>query len=78
MNLYKSIKLKVPNDRGYLFINAVMERGGYDSMIYSSATKDGTDVSINYAGRILVKHELALGVNEHSRVDVRVGDTWLK
>lgn len=78
MNLYKSIKLKVPDGRGYLFINAVEGKGGRDSMTYLGTTRDNDGLNINYAGRILVKHELALGVNEHSCVDVKVGDTWLK
>lgn len=78
MNLYKSIKLKTQNGMGYLFINAVEERGKHSSNVYLGNTIDTNGVNVNYAGRILVQHELALGVNKHSRVDVKVGDTWLK
>ena len=77
MNLNKSLKLEVPSeDMKYLFINS--QKQGSDSTVYTGHTKDAIGTNINYAGKIHIQHEPTIGRDVHTRVDVRIGDTWLK
>lgn len=76
MNLFKSMKLRtsgyhIPNVE-FMFVNDA----GRDPR--KTVPVQACGINMNYAGKVTVEHDRALGVNEHSTVEVKIGDTWLK
>ena len=76
MNLFKSMKLRasgyhIPSVE-FMFIN---DAGSNPD---KTVPVQACGISMNYAGTVKIEYERALGVNEHSTEEVKIGDTWLK